>query len=79
MPLYGQNFCTWTSEGLSLLALSLLPVTIKKSISAFQAVFVHLLSSKGQRFLSLDEIESISLNKILLFTFAAIGVILLFI
>lgn len=75
-PLYGQNIATWIAGGLSMLALSILPVTITKAIGSFHAVIVHLIANKGHAGLRLDKKESFSFQRVFLFIFIGIGVLM---
>jgi len=78
IPIYVQNIATWVSEIFSTLALSMLPVTIIKAISSFQAFVVHLVASKGSKTLKVDNKENLSVKKIILFILIGIGVFLTF-
>lgn len=76
IPLYGQNIATWISGGLGAAALAILPVTITKAIGSFHALIVHLVAAKGAKQLRVDQVEHLSLKRLLLFSGVGLGVFL---
>jgi drug/metabolite transporter (DMT)-like permease len=74
--LFIQNILSWTSAALGAIVLSILPVTIVKSIGSFQALFVNLISVTFSKKLRLDTTETILWRRIALFILTGIGIIL---
>jgi hypothetical protein len=71
-----QNTLSWTSAALGATVLSMLPVTIVKSIGSFQALFVNLISVTFSKKLRLDATETILWRRIALFILTGVGIIL---
>lgn len=74
--LYIQNGISWISGGFALAAISLIPVTITKAVGSFQSIVVHLVASKENKRLRVENKEQFSLPKIILFFLTSLGIIL---
>ena len=74
--LYLQNGISFVSGGFATAALSLIPVTIAKAVGSIQAIFVHLVASKGNKSLQVESKEKFSFAKVGLFLLTSVGIIL---
>jgi uncharacterized membrane protein len=70
LPLYFENIVSWISQGLAIISLSLLPITIKKIFESIPSITAHLIASKGSKALNIDDREWLSLKRIILLALA---------
>lgn len=72
-PFQGISFL---SAGIGTAALSMIPVTISKAVSSFQAMIVHFFASKGSKRLKVDSKERFSNGKLALLLLTTVGIVL---